>query len=121
MIVVFDSMTGNVKRFANKLSENLDISVYSIADNIPPHGDFLFITYTFMKGEVPRTSQDFLMKNGDRMVGVASSGSINWGLTFGKAGELISEQYGVPLVAKFNKSGYEEDVQKVARWLNGMD
>jgi protein involved in ribonucleotide reduction len=121
MIVVFDSMTGNVKRFAHKLGERLSIPVYSITEEIPPQGEFLFVTYTFMRGEVPRTSRDFLMRNGSRMVGVASSGSINWGTNFGKAGDVISSEYGVPLVVKFNKSGYEEDIKQAERWVNGMD
>lgn len=45
------------------------------------------------------------------MEGVASSGNRNWGANFGKAGELISKQFMVPLLLKFELSGTKRDVE----------
>lgn len=49
-----------------------------------------------------------------------SSGSFHWGDNFGRAGDMIAAQYGVPFVARVNKSGNAEDVQRVVDWLQGQ-
>ncbi|GMK47617.1 hypothetical protein PghCCS26_47470 [Paenibacillus glycanilyticus] len=43
--------------------------------------------------------------------GVAASGNRNWGANFGRAGDIICEQYCVPLIVKFELAGNENEVQ----------
>ena len=64
--------------------------------------------------EVPESTARFLERYADGLRGVVSSGSFHWGAHFARAGEQISGRYGVPLVAKLNKSGSEADAQVVA-------
>lgn len=118
MVLFYDSMTGNTKRFVQKIAQKLNIEAHSIREGKSPQGDFLLITHTFGRGEVPQTTQKFLEYHSSLMRGVACSGSVHWGEMYGKAGDIISDKYEVPLVTKFNKSGFDADVDKVVSWLN---
>lgn len=118
MVIVYDSMTGNARRFANKVAEGLDTKILDLRrDNLEEIGDYILITHTFGRGEVPETTRNFLTKHGGELRAVCSSGSIHWGEMFGKAGEIISKEYSIPLVVKFNKSGTAADVKAARRWL----
>lgn len=70
---------------------------------------FVLVTFTTGLGLVPSTTNDFLNLSGENMVGVASSGNRNW-KTFAKAAEIISEQYKVPVIHRFELSGTNRDV-----------
>lgn len=118
MVVVFDSMTGNARRFAEKMVNGLDYKVIDLRkDKIQEIDEFVLITHTFGRGQVPETTRNFLAEHGKKLRAVCSSGSIHWGEMYGRAGDIISGEYGVPLVTKFNKSGNAVDVDAARRWL----
>jgi protein involved in ribonucleotide reduction len=118
MVVVYDSMTGNARRFALKVLNGLPHTLLDLRkDSIEEIEDFVLITHTFGKGEVPETTRNFLAKHGRKLRAVCSSGSIHWGEHFGRAGDIISSEYSVPLVIKFNKSGTNADIETARRWL----
>jgi len=107
MKVYYASMTGNVRRFVGKIGvEAIDIT----SDAIPKE-PFVLITYTFGFGEVPKEVDAWLTRNYKLLRGVVVSGNRNWGDNYGKAGDLISQQYGVPLLHKFELAGTDEDVR----------
>lgn len=108
MLVVFDSKTGNVKRFVNKLNMN----VMQITDDLLIDEPFVLITYTTGVGQVPEATQRFLERNSHHMQAVAVSGNTNWGMRYGLAGDQIAEQYEVPLMMKFELSGMKKDVER---------
>lgn len=116
MLIVYTSMTGKVREFINKTGlRAVDIEDIAFTDE-----PFIFVTYTIGFGEVPGLAQDFLNDEHENMVAVAVSGNKIWGQNYGKAGDLISEWYNVPLLMKFELSGTNDDVKKflieVEKW-----
>ncbi|MGN1386443.1 MAG: class Ib ribonucleoside-diphosphate reductase assembly flavoprotein NrdI [Bacillus sp. (in: firmicutes)] len=107
MLVIYDSLTGNVQRFMNKIGAR---SV-RLTEGMTVKEPYILVTYTVGFGEVPESTANFLKRNYSYLKGVASSGNRNWGANFGKAGELISNQFRVPLLLKFELSGTKRDVE----------
>lgn len=117
MQLIFDSLTGNVRRFTQQIHSRLvHLDVTELARGTPK-GHFLLLTYTFGTGEIPESTKAFLNKHGHFLCGVVASGSYHWGNNFARAADLIAEQYNVPVVAKINKSGQYADLEKVVHWL----
>jgi len=104
--IVYDSMTGNVKRFVSKLGyESVQIQEGLLVDK-----PFILVTYTIGYGEIPKSTMEFLKRSSIFLLGVASSGNKNWGANFAKAGNRVSALYGKPLIHTFELSGTEKDV-----------
>jgi protein involved in ribonucleotide reduction len=120
--IYFDSLTGNVRRF----TERLPFEAEFIAEVTSVESPFILITYTTGFGNVPTTTAEFLRKHGDYLIGVASSGNIIWGENFGKAADRIALVYNVPILLKFELSGTDHDIKKIterveAIWQNGRN
>ncbi|SMG50754.1 class Ib ribonucleoside-diphosphate reductase assembly flavoprotein NrdI [Paenibacillus aquistagni] len=114
MRIIFDSKTGNVKRFVGKL----DMECTQITPELEIEVPYILITYTTGFGQTPQMTKDFLSRNGRLPLAVASSGNMNWGNNYGRAANLIAEQYGVPVLMKFELSGTQKDV---VRFKQGVD
>lgn len=122
MNIFFDSMTGNTRRLATRTQQllrarGIEIEIGDIRQGDVPRGPYVLITHTFDRGGVPRTTQDFLARHSRWMQAVASSGTHNWGADFARAADTISTQFGVPMLAKINKSGSQQDVDLIAQWI----
>ncbi|MCU6709540.1 class Ib ribonucleoside-diphosphate reductase assembly flavoprotein NrdI [Paenibacillus sp. J5C_2022] len=105
MLVVYDSKTGNVKRFVNKLEmRTMSIDEYHDIDE-----PYVLITYTTGFGQVPEKVASFLEAKHGMLRGVAASGNRNWGTGFAKSADTISQKYDVPVIAKFELSGTTQD------------
>lgn len=109
MRIVYDSKTGSVKRFVQKLHVN----GIQITNGLVMEGPYVLITYTTGFGQVPPTTERFLEHNAAWLRGVVSSGNQNWGLNYGRAADAIALKYDVPLLMKFELSGTKNDVQKL--------
>lgn len=107
MLIAYDSKTGNVKRFIQKLG----CPAVQINEGMTLEEPFVLITYTTGFGQVPTKVSAFLENNYKRLLGVAASGNRNWGEKFAKSADLISERYQVPIVAKFELSGTKRDAE----------
>lgn len=114
VLIVYDSKTGNVQRFVKKLG----LRALKVEEGLVVDEPFVLITYTTGFGQVPPSTENFLKKNHLHLVAVAVSGNRNWGGFYGKAGDIISQKYNVPLLMKFELSGTEKDVEK---FLMGVD
>jgi protein involved in ribonucleotide reduction len=108
MLIVYDSKTGNVKRFIQKL----DMECVQITPDLEIDEPFILVTYTTGFGQAPQTTQQFLATNGNFMQAVATSGNMNWGTRYGLAADHIAKQYEVPILMKFELSGTIKDVMK---------
>lgn len=109
MKIVYYSQTGNVKRFIKKL--NWSDSVTMLVDGSERvNEDFILITGTTQFGQTPETVQTFLEQNNQYIKAVAASGNRNWGDLFAKAADNIAKQYNVPILVKFELSGFSKDV-----------
>lgn len=114
MTVIFDSLTGQTKRFASNLGfEAIHIKLYEGE----PDDDLFLVTRSINFGKIPATTKQFLDVYKDKVVGVAVSGNKNWGENYGKAGDSIEAYYKIPLVLKFEGSGFKSDRETVKSWL----
>lgn len=117
MIILYDSLTGNVLRFVRKLS----IEATQIASDMSIYEDFVLITFTTGFGEVPGTTKAFLAKNHRHLKGIASSGNKNFGTNFAAAANKIASQYDVPIILTFELSGTPTDVELFTKGLNKIE
>ncbi|MDR6218245.1 class Ib ribonucleoside-diphosphate reductase assembly flavoprotein NrdI [Deinococcus soli (ex Cha et al. 2016)] len=120
MLIIYDSLTGNAQRFAHTVAERTQRLARRVTDP-PPDGPYLLVTYTFGQGQVPPSTATFLAAHSAHLRGVVASGSYHWGANFARAGDLIAQAHGVPLIAKLNKGGAATDVDTVTAWLRAHD
>lgn len=109
MLIVYDSRTGNVKRFINNLK--LNIPMIQVTDGLIVNEPFILVTYTTKIGQTPQTTLDFLKNNHNYLLSVASSGNKNWGQYFAKSADNISQMYHVPILFKFELFGTPNDIE----------
>lgn len=119
ILIVYDSLTGNVERFVSKMSNNF--RKVKIKKGLIVEESFILITYTFNFGDIPKRTQQFLKENSKYLKGVVSSGNKNWGKNYALAANKISDEFNVPLLHKFEMSGTKNDVDKVNMEVDKID
>ncbi|WP_416825569.1 class Ib ribonucleoside-diphosphate reductase assembly flavoprotein NrdI [Ectobacillus polymachus] len=107
MRIVYDSMTGNVKRFIHKIG----MPAMQIRDSLVMNEEFVLVTYTTGFGNVPDRVLEFLQNNHSFLKGVSASGNRNWGTNYGASADKIAVRYHVPVLSKFELSGTNRDVE----------
>ncbi len=117
--IYYDSKTGNVARFMEKVAELTGWTVQKIQPDMHVQHDGHLVTFTTRFGEVPETTQYFLQSASAHLHSVSSSGNRNWGRNFAIAGEKIAAEYGIPLALKFELSGTNEDVNEFIAIIKG--
>lgn len=118
MLVVYHSFTGKVKLFIEKLPDYIRTeSIYEYKGNEP----FILLTHTFYKGQIPKDTQNFLKDHSLNLMAVSSSGNKIWGDNFGRAADLISEHWNVPIINRFEYDGNDEDVEIFVQGVNKYD
>ena len=116
-IVYFSNYSGNTKRFVEKFDEHairipIDWRNHSITVDQP----YVLMVPTYGGGEgrtaIPRQVRSFLniKENRNLLRGVVGFGNTNFGEHFCKAAHMISEKAGVPLIAKIEIFGTDDDV-----------
>ena len=114
MFVYYDSKTGNVQRFIDKIKkEKPEWSFVKISGDMEISENGHLVTFTTNFGEIPDTTENFLGNENNRkyIKSVSSSGNMNWGTLFGKAADNIEEKYGIPVLMKFELSGTHVQVE----------
>ena len=114
MFVYYDSKTGNVQRFIDKIKkERPEWSFVKINGDMEISENGHLVTFTTNFGEIPDTTEKFLENENNRkyIKSVSSSGNMNWGTLFGKAADKIEETYGIPVLMKFELSGTHIQVE----------
>lgn len=108
MIIVYASKTHNIERFCEKIDR---YECVSVQDYNPSMGEYVLITYVDGFGLVPQEVEEFLKENHKNMVGVCASGRQIWKLqgTYCKSADIIHNQYGVPILLKFEMQGTNSD------------
>ncbi|MBP0724693.1 class Ib ribonucleoside-diphosphate reductase assembly flavoprotein NrdI [Bacillus sp. RG28] len=114
MVIVYSSMTGNVKRFVNKVN----LPSIQIKDGLEVEEPFVLITYTTGFGNIPDNVERFLENNSHHLKAVSASGNKNWGNLFAASADKISNQYKVPVLSKFELAGTNRDVKN---FLEGVE
>ena len=114
MFVYYDSKTGNVQRFIDKIKkEKPEWSFVKISGDMEISENGHLVTFTTNFGEIPDTTEKFLENENNRkcIKSISSSGNMNWGTLFGKAADNIEEKYGIPVLMKFELSGTHIQVE----------
>lgn len=116
MKYVFASRTGNVESMITKLNIEA-IKIESGSEVVEE--EYVLFTYTDGFGDVPYEVDAFLSAN-PLIQGVLVSGDRNYGEAFCKAGDVISEQYGVDVLYRFENDGTDEDVQEISKIISQL-
>ncbi len=122
MFVYYDSKTGNVQRFIDKIKkEKPEWSFVKISGDLEILENGHLVTFTTNFGEIPDTTEKFLENENNRkyIKSVSSSGNMNWGTLFGKAADNIEEKYGIPVLMKFELSGTSKEIRNYIKYLEG--
>ena len=125
-IVYFSNYSGNTKRFVERLNENdaIRIPISRTDRSITVDQPYVLLVPTYGGGEgraaIPRQVRSFLNIRENRALlrGVIGFGNRNFGEHFCKAADLISAKTGVPVIAKVEIFGTEDDVKIVKERLN---
>lgn len=121
MLITYDTLTGNVQRFVEKITNNKYLNVKKITEDTMIAEPFIHITYTIGFGEVPKLTQVFIHNNKELLRGICSSGNKNWGNNFGLAADKIANHYNVPILLKFELAGTDSDVAKFLQEVKFID
>ncbi|CAI8769835.1 class Ib ribonucleoside-diphosphate reductase assembly flavoprotein NrdI [Bacillus paralicheniformis] len=121
MLVTYESMTGNVRRFVRKLEQKMQIKTMEITEDLKVDEPFIHITYTIKLGQIPEKTQKFIHNNKDFLYGVCSSGNRNWGSYYAAAADKLSQHYQVPVLLKFELSGSDSDLDKLIQEVKFID
>ena len=124
-IVYFSNYSGNTKRFVEKLGLTATrIPIQAIASGpIEMDRPFVLFVPTYGGGSdrsaIPKQVRSFLNvpENRDLLQGVVGFGNTNFGEHFCKAADIISRKTGVPIVARVEIFGTDNDVEKVKERL----
>jgi protein involved in ribonucleotide reduction len=124
-IVYFSNYSGNTKRFVEKLNEPNAIRIPIDWDSGPITLDqpYILLVPTYGGGEgraaIPRQVRLFLniRENRKLLRGIIGFGNTNFGEHFCKAADLISAKTGVPVIAKVEMFGTQDDINKVKERL----
>ncbi|MBB6498914.1 class Ib ribonucleoside-diphosphate reductase assembly flavoprotein NrdI [Pedobacter cryoconitis] len=117
--IYYDSKTGNVERFVNRLKLHRDWSVQKIDETLRPLHEGHLITYTTGFGEIPLSTQRFLDENSSMIKSVSSSGNKNWGPNYAMAATKIADRFKLPVLMQFELSGTLADIQKFIDKIEG--
>jgi len=119
-LVYFSSVSGNTKRFVEKLGVPAErIPLYPKDDPLVVDEEFVLVVPTYGggngRGAVPKQVIKFLNdeRNRSRIRGVIGAGNTNFGESYCMAGDIISAKCRVPHMYKFELFGTPRDVTRV--------
>ena len=124
-IVYFSNYSGNTKRFVEKL-DNVSIRIpinWEPASPVSVKEEYVLMVPTYGGGSersaIPKQVKSFLniKENRDLLRGVVGFGNTNFGDNYCKAAELIAQKTGVPVIARVEIFGTDDDVNKVKERL----
>lgn len=128
-LVYFSNYSGNTKRFIEKIDDgHIPIYRIPIADSDSmvypfPNVGYILCVPTYGGGSersaIPRQVRQFLNVPENRALlrGVIGFGNTNFGEHYCKAADIISQKTGVPVLARVEIFGTEDDVTRVKERL----
>ena len=112
-LLVYFSGSGQTQRLINKINGNRDFDTLRIRTGKEMvDKEYIIITPTYMKGEIPKPVQKFLSNN-DSPKEVIGTGNRQWGEFFCGASKQIASMFNIPLIAKVEQSGHFNEIQTV--------
>lgn len=125
MIAYFSSVSGNTKRFVEKLGHpSVRIPLRPRVEGIPQlEQPSVLILPTYGAGPatkaVPKQVIQFLnvKENRDKIIGVIGTGNKNFGESYCLAADMVAQKLGVPVLYKLEMFGEPHDVVAVREGL----
>lgn len=114
MIIVYDSLTGLGKQFAEGLGYPAQSVESAVAEPC------ILVTRNVGLGNIPDTTSLFLDKHKDYVKGVVVNGSKRFGPFYCKAADKINKLYKIPVLRKISGSGNQKDLGAVKEYLNNL-
>lgn len=111
MEIGYFSLTGNSEHISKKISD----SSFDIRKRKVTNQPCIIITGTLGFGQVPSTVNKFIKNNREHVIGLIGTGNSNWGLNFCKAVDILSARYNLPILAKVELRGSENDYKKIKK------
>ena len=124
-VVYFSSVSENTKRFVDKLGGNavrIPLKAEEAARFVHPK-DSVLIVPTYGGGNegatVPKQVIKYLNnpENRKHIKAVIAGGNTNFGAHFCRAGDIVAQKLGVPVLYRFEITGTPEDVVEVKERL----
>ena len=124
-VVYFSSVSENTKRFVDKLeaqSVRIPIRTDEAAEFVHDR-DSVLVLPTYGGGNDNSTVPKQVIKllnnpeNRKHSKAVIAAGNTNFGSHFGKAGDIVADKLGVPVLYRFEITGTPEDVIEVKERL----
>ena len=120
-LVYFSNYSENTKRFVEKLNGNsVRIPIRpSDARDFVVDSEYVLVVPTYGGGNespaIPKSVKIFLNNahNRNLLRGVIGTGNTNFGEHYCKAADMISNKTGVPIIARVELLGTQDDVQKI--------
>ena len=117
--VVYASKTGHVEKVINKLGLTDALKIVDGTEKID--GEYVIFTYTSGKGKTPKQVEAFLAANPGVKAVVGSGSTAKSHIeTFNFAAENISKAYNVPILAKLDGVGTDEDMAHIKAELKKL-
>ena len=123
-LVYFSSVSGNTKRFVEKLGRPaIRIPLYAREEPLVVTEPYVLLVPTYGGGPqtraVPKQVIKFLNDERNRglLRGVMAAGNLNFGEGFAIAGDIIARKCQVPFLYRFEVFGTPDDVTAVRRGL----
>ena len=126
-LVYFSSVSGNTRRFVEKLGRPADrIPLYAKDAPLKATAPYVLVvpTYAARKGQraVPKQMIRLLNDEGNRSLSrrAIGAGNTNFGEAYCLAGDIISAKCRVPHLYRFEVFGTEDDVRVVNEGLDSL-
>lgn len=120
MKVVYFSLTGQTRKFVNKLEmDSLELTPTN--PFIPVNEPYIVITPTYDK-ETTEILNDFIETENNQsfLKGVAGGGNLNFAQLFVFTAKDLAKEYNVPLIHSFEFQGNEDDVSKIKKVVDDL-
>ena len=111
MNIVYASRMGHVEGIIKRLGINNALKIVEGSEKMD--GEYVLFTYTDGKGIIPKIVESFLQSNPGIKAVVGSGSMERHADTFNFAAVKISETYGVPLIAKLDMDGTDDDISLI--------
>ncbi len=117
--VAYASRTGHVEKIVGKLGLTDALKINDGTEKID--GEYVVFTFTTGKGKTPKQVEAFLAANPGVKAVVGSGSTAKSHIeTFNFAAENISKAYHVPIIAKVDGVGTEEDMALIKAELEKL-
>ena len=119
MNFAYASKTGHVEKIVNKLGLTDAVRIVDGTEMI--EAPYVIFTYTTGKGKTPKPVEAFLAANPGAVAVVGSGSTAKSHIeTFNFAAENISKAYNVPIIAKEDGAGTDEDMAHIKEGLEKL-